>query len=82
MARLVPHATVARATDAGFIRDQFTCQRLGCGRVEGNTSLLAADHDKPYEGDPLIFWDEDGVKTRCKSCHGGPKQRAELAVRL
>lgn len=27
-----------------FARDRFTCQMAGCGRIEGNTSLLVADH--------------------------------------
>ncbi|QQV79062.1 HNH endonuclease [Sphingomonas aliaeris] len=65
-----------------FERDGYTCQWPGCGRVEGNTSLLVADHDKPHHGDPVIFWDEDGIKTLCKPCHDGPKQRAEIAGRL
>jgi 5-methylcytosine-specific restriction protein A len=60
-----------------FKRDLFTCQWPGCGRVEGNTSLLIADHRRPHRGDERLFWDEGNLQTLCKPCHDGAKQRAE-----
>lgn len=60
-----------------FERDTFTCQWPGCGRVEGNTSQLVADHRIPHRGDEGLFWDEANLWTLCKPCHDGPKQRAE-----
>lgn len=65
-----------------FERDHFTCQWPGCGRVEGNTSLLVADHRRPHRGDERLFWDEANLWTLCKPCHDGPKQRAEQGGRL
>lgn len=59
-----------------FVRDRFTCQ-CGCGRIEGNTSLLVADHIKPHRGDQRLFWDEDNVQTMLKTCHDTEKQAAE-----
>jgi 5-methylcytosine-specific restriction endonuclease McrA len=60
-----------------FKRDGFTCQWPGCGRVEGNTSRLVADHKRRHNGSPSLFWDEGNLQTLCKPCHDGPKQRAE-----
>lgn len=60
-----------------FERDLFTCQMAGCGRIEGNTSLLVADHREPHRGDERLFWDERNLQTLCKPCHDGAKQRAE-----
>jgi 5-methylcytosine-specific restriction endonuclease McrA len=62
-----------------FERDGYTCQWPGCGRVEGNTSMLIADHRTPHRGDERLFWDEGNLWTLCKPCHDGPKQRAEQA---
>jgi len=60
-----------------FERDGYTCQRPECGRVEGNTSKLVADHREPHRGDEARFWDENGIWTLCKLCHDGWKQRLE-----
>ena len=63
---------------ATFIRDNFTCQM--CGRIEGNTSKLVADHDRPHRGDRRLFFDPDNLKTLCQSpCHSKHKQRIEQA---
>lgn len=59
-----------------FLRDMFTCQ-CGCGVMEGNTSLLVADHKEPHRGDEAKFWDETNVQTLLKSCHDSKKQREE-----
>jgi 5-methylcytosine-specific restriction endonuclease McrA len=58
-----------------FVRDLFTCQR--CGRLEGDTSKLVADHKKPHRGDERLFFDESNVETLCKPCHDAEKQREE-----
>lgn len=60
-----------------FERDGYACQWPGCGRVEGNTSGLIADHRRRHNGDASLFWDEANLQTLCKPCHDGPKQRAE-----
>jgi 5-methylcytosine-specific restriction protein A len=64
-----------------LIRDNFTCQRVGCGKYERNLSLLVADHKTPHRGDPALFWDEDNVETLCKPCHDKAKQAEERAAR-
>jgi len=61
-----------------FIRDSFTCQ-CGCGRIEGNTSLLVADHKTPHRGSEALFWDDANIQTMLKACHDGLKQKAEQA---
>jgi 5-methylcytosine-specific restriction protein A len=60
-----------------FVRDHFTCQWPGCGRLEGNTSLLVADHKKAHRGDEALFWDETNIQTLCKPHHDSAKQAAE-----
>lgn len=60
-----------------LIRDLFTCQMEGCGRIEHNTSLLVADHKKAHRGDEALFWDERNLQCLCKPCHDRLKQREE-----
>jgi 5-methylcytosine-specific restriction protein A len=55
----------------------FTCTR--CGKLEGDTSQLVADHVKPHRGDEALFWDENNLTCICKPCHDGAKQREERA---
>lgn len=62
-----------------FIRDLFTCQDKDCGRIEGDTSQLVADHIKPHRGDERLFWDEANIQTLCKPCHDTKKQKEEQA---
>lgn len=64
---------------AVLVRDLFTCQM--CGRLEGNTALLVADHAKPHRGREALFWDADNIRCVCKPCHDGEKQRQEQASR-
>lgn len=59
-----------------FARDLFTCQ-CGCGRLEGNTSLLVCDHKEPHRGSEALFWNEANLQTLLKSCHDGAKQKQE-----
>ncbi|MCJ8138421.1 HNH endonuclease [Falsirhodobacter halotolerans] len=58
-----------------LVRDLFTCQR--CGRIEGNTSLLVADHKEPHRGDETLFWDAGNLQCLCQSCHSSDKQQEE-----
>lgn len=60
---------------AVLVRDLFTCQR--CGRIEGDTSLLVADHKRRHNGVEALFWDILNLWTLCKTCHDSWKQRQE-----
>lgn len=53
----------------------FTCAR--CGRVEGETRRLVADHINPHRGIEERFWDRGNLQCLCASCHSGAKQREE-----
>ena len=66
---------------AVLLRDLFTCQWPGCGRVEPDTSQLVADHRKPHRGDEALFWNEGNLWCLCKSCHDGAKQCQEARDR-
>lgn len=60
--------------DAGF-----TC--AACGRLEGETRRLVADHIEPHRGIEERFWDRANLQCLCASCHSGAKQRAEQGSR-
>lgn len=60
-----------------LVRDLFTCQWPGCGRVVADTSQLVADHVVPHRGDRARFFDLGNLQTLCKSCHDTHKQRIE-----
>lgn len=60
-----------------LIRDLLTCQMPGCGRIDGNTSRLVADHKTPHRGDERLFWDENNLQCLCKPCHDRLKQSQE-----
>jgi 5-methylcytosine-specific restriction protein A len=60
------------------LRDLFTCQMPGCGRVGGR---LVADHKRPHRGAAALFWDITNIWTLCKPCHDGAKQREEARDR-
>ena len=53
----------------------FQCVR--CGRVDGNTSNLVADHKIPHRGREVMFWDVNNLQCLCKECHDSVKQREE-----
>ena len=63
-----------------FLRDRFTCQWQGCGRIEGDTSLLVCDHKQPHRGSEHLFWNEANLWTLCKSCHDKHKQAEEQST--
>lgn len=60
-----------------LLRDDYTCQRPGCGATNPDTSQLIADHKVAHRGDERLFWDPRNVQTLCKPCHDGWKQRLE-----
>ena len=53
----------------------FTCAR--CGRLEGDTSQLVADHVIPHRGDEALFWSRANLQCLCAPCHNSAKQREE-----
>lgn len=61
-----------------LVRDTFTCQL--CGKLEGKTSQLVADHRRPHRGDEAKFWDASNIWTVCKPCHDSVKQKEERAT--
>lgn len=63
-----------------LIRDLFTCQMAGCGRIEGDTSKLVCDHIDAHRGDERKFWDEANLQCICKHCHDSLKQSEEQAT--
>lgn len=63
-----------------LVRDLFTCQWEGCGKVMVDTSQLVADHIIPVRIDPDRKWDEDNLRCLCKACHDGPRQAQEKAI--
>lgn len=60
-----------------LVRDLFTCQMKGCGRIEADTSQLVADHKVPHHGDEALFWNENNLQCLCKPCHDKLKQAEE-----
>lgn len=60
-----------------LVRDLFTCQMTGCGRIEPDTSKLVADHKVAHRGDERLFWDEQNLQCLCKDCHDRLKQSEE-----
>lgn len=63
-----------------LVRDLFTCAM--CGRIEGDTSQLVADHIVPHKGDEAAFWDEGNIWCVCSACHNSAKQRLERSGRV
>lgn len=53
----------------------FTCRF--CGHLEGEPSMLVADHIKPHRGDEQLFWDRGNLQCLCKGCHDRVKQAEE-----
>lgn len=67
---------------AVLLRDLFTCQWPGCGKVVADTSKLVADHRVPHRGDEALFWDDANLWTLCKHCHDSRKQSEERSGSL
>jgi len=53
----------------------FTCSM--CGRLEGNTRELVADHIIPHKGNEELFWDRGNLQCLCRHCHDTVKKRME-----
>lgn len=64
-----------------LVRDQFTCQWPGCGKLEGNTRLLIGHHKRrEYKLTREAFFNEANVICVCRDCHDGPIQKAEQTL--
>lgn len=58
-----------------LMRDGYRCRM--CGRIEGNTTMLVADHIERHGGDEVRFFDAAGLQTLCAPCHNSAKQSQE-----
>jgi 5-methylcytosine-specific restriction enzyme A len=58
-----------------FVRDGFVCCK--CGKVEGDSSKLTADHITPHRGNEALFWDISNVQTVHTTWHNANKQQEE-----
>lgn len=59
-----------------LVRAGFTCRM--CGKIDGNTSRLVADHVTPHRGDEALFWDDSNLQCLCADpCHNSKKQAEE-----
>lgn len=68
-----------RTRRAAFVRDHYTCQMEGCGKV---TSRPIGDHKDPTAKlSRERFFCVEEVQTLCKPCHDGKKQAEEAAQR-
>jgi len=56
-------------------QSHFTCAM--CGRIEGQTAKLVADHIMPHKGDENLFWDKGNLQCLCRQCHDTTKKRME-----
>lgn len=69
-----------------LLRDCYTCQWPGCGRVLGGKSPAddspTVDHKRPHRGDERLFWAESNLQVLCKwPCHDKHKQALEQESR-
>jgi len=48
-----------------------------CGRLEGDSSQLVADHIIAHKGNEALFWDEGNLQCLCRNCHDTTKKRME-----
>ena len=69
-----------------LIRDAYTCQWPGCGRICAGKHPAddspVVDHKKPHRGNVTLFWDKANLQTLCKSpCHDQHKQAQEQGSR-
>jgi 5-methylcytosine-specific restriction endonuclease McrA len=63
-----------------LVRDNFTCKL--CGKLEGDSSQLVADHVKAHRGNVDLFWDPNNLQALCKACHNSTKQAEDQASRM
>jgi 5-methylcytosine-specific restriction enzyme A len=61
-----------------LLRDCYTCQHPGCGRVVGGKGEAHIDHIEPHNDDKALFHcSDDGLQVLCAECHSGKKQAEE-----
>lgn len=65
-----------------LVRDAYTCQAKGCGRICAGKHPAedspVVDHIKPPRGNAALFWGKTNLQTLCKSpCHDKHKQTQE-----
>jgi len=53
----------------------FTCAM--CGKLEGQTAKLVADHIIPHKGNEALFWDKGNLQCLCRQCHDTTKKSME-----
>lgn len=64
-----------------FLRDNYTCQWHGCGKLligkgRGNPDAPVAHHKVDHKGDMRLFLDEQNIISVCKACHDRDAQKA------
>ncbi|WP_275790530.1 HNH endonuclease [Pararhizobium gei] len=63
-----------------FLRDNYTCQWPGCGRLligkRNEPNSPVAHHRQDHKGDLALFLDPLNVMAVCKECHDTGAQRA------
>lgn len=65
-----------------FIRDAFKCQRSGAlcvGKYPAPNSPVA-NHIRPHNGDPALFWDINNIETVTKEVHDSTIQSEERSA--
>jgi 5-methylcytosine-specific restriction protein A len=73
--RALPTNSVAwrRLRESILIRDLYTCQEVGCGKLVGGKGQAHVDHD---DGDPNNN-DPSNLKTMCNCCHSRKTARED-----
>lgn len=66
-----------RLRERVLVRDRYTCQRPGCGRLIVERKQAIVHHKRPHKGDRRLFFDETNCEVTCKPCHDGEVQSAE-----
>lgn len=61
-----------------FLRDNYTCQWHGCGKLligKGKApDAPVAHHRRDHKGDLDLFLDPENIMAVCNECHDGPIQ--------
>lgn len=61
-----------------LLRDLYTCQWPGCGKLVAGKGQAHIDHKEPHNEDRAKFFCHDaGLWTLCEHCHNSKKQREE-----
>lgn len=64
-------------------RDLYTCRATGvlCSGKHPEPNSPVADHIIEPDGDPVLFWDEQNIRTVSKEFHDSERQREQIAAR-